>query len=77
MMRAAELAARADIFLVIGTSMAVYPAAGLIEYVSREAKKYFIDPNAKELRYVSNLEVIREMAGKAIPKLVEELMQLV
>jgi len=74
MMRAAELAARADIFLVIGTSMAVYPAAGLIEYVPREAKKYFIDPNATELRYVSNLEVIREMAGTAVPRITEELL---
>lgn len=42
---AAELVKKADIFLVIGTSLNVYPAAGLIDYVPSETPIYLIDPN--------------------------------
>ncbi|MEI6574992.1 MAG: NAD-dependent deacylase [Bacteroidota bacterium] len=73
-MRASELAARADIVMVIGTSMVVYPAAGLIEFVPRNAEKYYIDPNAKDIRHIHDLHVIHEMAGKAVPALVAELL---
>lgn len=75
-MRATELIARADIFMVIGTSMVVYPAAGLIEYVHHNVVKYFIDPNATEIHYINNLKVIREKAGVAVPVLVEELLNI-
>ncbi|NVO21722.1 MAG: NAD-dependent deacylase [Bacteroidetes bacterium] len=72
---AAELASQADIFMVIGTSMNVYPAAGLIHYVKGKADKYLVDPNAVALQSVSNLTVIRELAGTAVPQLVEKLLQ--
>ena len=42
--KAAGLAAEADVFVVIGTSLAVYPAAGLIHYVRRGVPVYYIDP---------------------------------
>lgn len=42
---AAEACAEADIFVVIGTSLAVYPAAGLIHYVRPSSPVYIIDPN--------------------------------
>lgn len=42
--RAAQLCSQADIFVLIGTSLAVYPAAGLIDYVPFEVTKYIIDP---------------------------------
>lgn len=42
--RAAELSAEADIYLIIGTSLNVYPAAGLIHYVPEDAPIYLIDP---------------------------------
>src|SRR5437868_7016877 len=42
---AAGIASKADIFLVVGTSMVVYPAAGLIDYVGSEVPKYIVDPN--------------------------------
>jgi len=71
--KAAEIAATAEIFIVIGTSMVVYPAAGLINYVSRDAKKYYIDPNAFEVSGISNLRIINEKAGTGVPKLLEEL----
>ena len=42
---AVELVRRADIFVVIGTSLNVYPAAGLLNYVRQDAEVYYIDPN--------------------------------
>ena len=41
---AAQAAARADVFLIIGTSLNVYPAAGLVQYVRPSAPIYLIDP---------------------------------
>ena len=43
--KAVELTAEADIFVVIGTSLNVYPAAGLLHYVRRGVPVYYIDPN--------------------------------
>ncbi len=42
---------QADIFVVIGTSMVVYPAASLIEFVPNECVKYIIDPNKPDIYY--------------------------
>ena len=42
---ATEIASKADIFIVIGTSMQVYPAAGLIHYVPKNCDIYVIDPH--------------------------------
>lgn len=60
---AAVIASRADIFLVVGTSMAVYPAAGLIDYVPDQVKKYVVDPKKPEILHVPNLEFIAEKAS--------------
>jgi len=73
--RAAEITTGADILMVIGTSMLVYPAAGLIHYAPVEAEKYYIDPAANENTLVQNLKVIREKAGMAVPALVEDLLK--
>lgn len=70
---AAELSAKADIFMVIGTSLNVYPAAGLINYVHHSVPKYLVDPNAKDNYYIRNLIIIKEKAGKAVPEIVEKL----
>ena len=43
--KAVELTAEADIFVVIGTSLNVYPAAGLLHYVRHGVPVYYIDPN--------------------------------
>lgn len=71
---AAEIAEEADIFMVIGTSMAVYPAAGLIGYVKHNIPKYYIDPKAFNMPGISNLQIIKEKAGKGVPRLVNELL---
>jgi len=71
---ASIISQQADIFIVIGTSMAVYPAAGLIGYVPENKPKYIVDPNANNIGYVSNLTIIKENAGKGVPELVEKLL---
>jgi NAD-dependent deacetylase len=72
---AAEITTTADILMVIGTSLMVYPAAGLIHYAPVEAEKYYIDPAANENTMVQNLTIIREKAGIALPGLVQELLK--
>lgn len=72
--QAAKMSEKADIYMVIGTSMNVYPAAGLLNYVPAIVPKYFIDPNAKDNYNARNLFVIKENAGKALPDLVEKLL---
>ncbi|MDP4289803.1 MAG: NAD-dependent deacylase [Bacteroidota bacterium] len=72
---AAKFAEQADIFIVIGTSLNVYPAAGLIEYVPDSASMFLIDPNAHGLPFVKRLEIINEKAGIGTPSLVDRLLQ--
>ena len=60
---AATIAAKADIFLVVGTSMVVYPAAGLIDYVGREVPKFIVDPNVPDVRKLPNTYFIPEKAS--------------
>jgi NAD-dependent deacetylase len=74
---AMELSAGADIFIVIGTSLNVYPAAGLVYYVKKETPVYLVDPQAEMLQGVKNLTIFREPAGTGVPKLVEQLMSSV
>jgi NAD-dependent deacetylase len=66
---AADLASGADLFLVVGTSMVVYPAAGLIDYVPDKVKKYVVDPKKPEILHVPNLEFITEKASVGMEKL--------
>ena len=68
---AVKVAAKADMFLVVGTSMAVYPAAGLIGYVKKDIPKFYVDPNAKALPAIENLQIIKEKAGTGLPQLVK------
>lgn len=66
--RAAEIASGADIFVVIGTSLAVYPAAGLINYAQRTVPKFIVDKN---IPYSSlyNLTAIEKPATEGIVEL--------
>lgn len=63
----------ADIVIIIGTSMQVYPAAGLINYAPRFSNKFYIDPNA-EKNFVSGVESIASKAGVGVPALVKRLL---
>src|SRR5688572_8976720 len=72
---AAEHARRSDIFLVVGTSMVVYPAAGLIDYVPYESPKYVVDPNIPAMTHIPYLHQIPEKASTGMEKVREELMR--
>lgn len=64
----------ADILLVIGTSLAVYPAAGLVNYVPPFAKKFYIDPNGLDGVNIHDFTIIPKTAGEGVPSLVKQLM---
>jgi NAD-dependent deacetylase len=68
------LAEKADIFMVIGTSMAVYPAAGIIDYTPENIPKYLVDPSDVKVNGINNLKVIKEIASVGLSMLVNELM---
>jgi NAD-dependent deacetylase len=70
---AAQIVSTADIFVIIGTSMNVYPAAGLINQVPDESPIYIIDPNEITVPGYSRINVIQEKAGSGIKKLIQEL----
>ena len=73
---AMSIASEADIFIVIGTSMVVYPAASLINFVSNEVPKYYIDPNATNIPGISNLNIIAKKGGVGVPELVNQLLKI-
>jgi NAD-dependent deacetylase len=73
---AAELSYGADIYMVIGTSLNVYPAAGLIHYVPDSSIKYLVDLNASLIHGIKNLHLLKEKAGIALPVLVDQLLVL-
>jgi NAD-dependent deacetylase len=72
---AATLSSEADIYLIIGTSLNVYPAAGLVEYVSPGVPVYLIDPGELGVSHIPNLTFIQEKAGTGTPELVVELLK--
>lgn len=76
MEQAEVIASDADIFIIIGTSMNVYPAAGLIHSAPADAEKYFIDPDPSSGSLVPSLTVIRDNAGSGVPRLVHKLVKL-
>jgi NAD-dependent deacetylase len=71
---AAKEVMRADIFIVVGTSLQVYPAAGLIDYAADEIPKYLIDPNIPYVSPRQNLYLIEEKASVGLPRVVDEIL---
>jgi NAD-dependent deacetylase len=66
----------ADIFIVIGTSLVVYPAAGLMDYVPENALIYIVDPNIPRVINRSNTFYINEKAGAGMERLKEMLLKI-
>ena len=73
---ACSIAQRADVFMVIGTSMMVYPAAGLIDYVPQHVPKYLIDPNDVTVHGINNLTVIKEKATVGLATAMQQLLKM-
>lgn len=73
---ACEIASTADILVVVGTSLNVYPAASLLQYAPRTCRIYVVDPGEPLLgAYAGRIEHIREKASVGVPALVERLIQ--
>ncbi|WP_117883198.1 SIR2 family NAD-dependent protein deacylase [Aureibaculum luteum] len=69
--KAAEITTTADVLVIIGTSMQVYPAASLINYVKLGIPIYFIDPNPSIHKSdFNNLEIIAEKATVGVSQLI-------
>lgn len=63
----------ADIVILVGSSLAVYPAAGLLEFVNPNVSVYVVDPKIPHVKIPNPLFKIKENASVGIPKLVNEL----
>ena len=60
---AQDIAKTADIFLIVGTSLNVYPAAGLVHATMEKCPKYLVDPSANlKTKSIKNLTIINEKA---------------
>lgn len=69
---AAKIVARAELVIVVGTSLQVYPAAGLLNDIRPQTRIFFIDPNPSIAKgTLKNLQVIQDRAATGVPTLVE------
>lgn len=72
---AMSLSLKADIFIVVGTSLAVYPAASLLQFTPPACHCFIVDPIAEELGTPSSsMTLIGEKAGIGVPTLVKKLL---
>ena len=72
--RATRIVEKADILVVVGTSLAVYPAASLVHYARRGVPIYLVDPGQPDVAMIRNpLTHIRERAAIGMPQLLETL----
>lgn len=76
MNEAANLTGNADIFVVIGSSLNVYPAAGLMSYAPAKASLWLIDPKEVVVPVNRKVEVIKEKASTGIAVLTERLLKM-
>jgi len=71
---AAKFCMEADLFVLVGSSLAVYPAAGLINYVPRDVVKYIVDPKIPYTGAGNTFIKIEEKATVGVPELVDKLL---
>lgn len=74
MFEAMRLCEDADILIITGTSLSVYPAANILDFVPEKCKKYLIDPNDISISEFKNLTIIKEKASIGIPILANTLL---
>lgn len=76
--QALELTEQADIFAVIGTSLQVYPAAGLLQYTHPDTPVFYIDPKPVQIHNLPNvLDVIPEVASEGMKILKKKLLDFI
>lgn len=75
MEEAIDMAREADVFAVVGTSLLVYPAAGLIQYAPRHIPKYVIDIKVPALGLVENLIKIEATASEGVRRMMADLLK--
>jgi NAD-dependent deacetylase len=75
MTEAMELCKNADILIIIGTSLTVYPAANIVDFVPDNCEKYLVDPKDILSSEIKNLTVIKEKASIGIPMLANKLLK--
>ena len=74
--RATQIAATADMMIVVGTSLAVYPAAMLVRYAKAGVPIYVVDPGNPDTSMIRNpLEHIKARAAVGMPELVNRLVE--
>ena len=74
MNEAVNITGSADIFVVVGSSLNVYPAAGLLSYAPEKASLWLIDPKDVVIPISRRVEVIKEKASKGVALLSERLL---
>lgn len=73
---AIDMVGKADLFTVIGTSLNVYPAAGLVNYTPSTIPKWLVDPGDFNLEHIQNIEQIKDTAVSGMKKLKDVLKKL-
>ena len=68
--QAVPIVRQAEIFIVVGTSLVVYPAAGLVNYAKQDIPKYIIDKKIPYVSSISNLTTIEKPASLGVSELV-------
>ena len=71
---AISIAKTADYLLIVGTSLAVYPAAGLMHYVPPSTKVIVVDPKSEELSLPPHVRTIAAKASEGVSSFVSELL---
>jgi NAD-dependent deacetylase len=72
---AEEITSKADVLIIVGTSLNVYPAAGLRNFVKPGTKVYLVDPGEVETGGISNLTVIKSTATEGLLQLIKDLLK--
>jgi NAD-dependent deacetylase len=75
MEQAMVISSQADIFVVVGTSLVVYPAAGLIDFVDHRIPKFVIDPKTPDMAPGPNLHFIQKGGGLGLTELKQILLE--
>ena len=67
---------KADYIAIIGTSLVVYPAAGLIHYSRSEVPKFYVDPHPDIIPSLPGLTILSEKASDGVPKMIQQIQSL-